>query len=153
MVMPILITLHLLAAVIWVGGMFFAYQCLRPVAAIQLEPPQRLPLWRGVFDRFFVWVWAAIVLLLVTGHTMIFQFGGMANVGMHVHLMLAGGYLMIALYMYVFFGPYKRLKQAVDAQIWPEGGKNLNKIRQVVAINLTLGIVTIVIAAAGRFGF
>jgi len=97
MIMPILITLHLLAAVVWVGGMFFAYVCLRPVAASLFEPPQRLPLWREVFNRFFVWVWAAIILLIGTGHSMIAQLGGMANVGLHVHLMLASGYLMIGL--------------------------------------------------------
>ena len=37
--MAIAIPLHLLAAVIWVGGMFFAYMALRPVAASLLEPP------------------------------------------------------------------------------------------------------------------
>ncbi|WP_343074980.1 hypothetical protein [sulfur-oxidizing endosymbiont of Gigantopelta aegis] len=46
-------TLHLLSAVIWVGGMFFAHMILRPSAVEQLEPPQRLPLWVAVFGRFF----------------------------------------------------------------------------------------------------
>ena len=54
---------HTLAAVVWVGGMFFAHQALRPAAAA-LDPPLRLPLWSRVFDRFFAWVIAAIVLLL-----------------------------------------------------------------------------------------
>ena len=47
------LAIHLLLALLWVGGMFFAYLVLRPVAATELEPPQRLPLWRGVFSRFF----------------------------------------------------------------------------------------------------
>ena len=151
--MAILITLHLLAAVIWVGGMFFAYQCLRPVAATQLKPPLRLPLWSDTFQRFFVWVWIAIVLLIGTGHSMIAQFGGMANVGLHVHLMLGSGYLMIGLFMHVYFVPYKRLKQATTEQDWPEAGRHLNQIRKIVAINLTLGILTIIVATAGRYAF
>lgn len=44
---------HVASVTVWVGGMLFAYQFLRPVAAQQLQPPQRLPLWAGVFDRFF----------------------------------------------------------------------------------------------------
>ena len=50
------VTFHLLAAAIWVGGMFFAYNALRPAAAQALEPPLRLELWVQVFRRFFVWV-------------------------------------------------------------------------------------------------
>ena len=52
--MPLLIALHLLAAVIWVGGMFFAYMVLRPSAGL-LEPAARLPLWQRVFGHFFPW--------------------------------------------------------------------------------------------------
>jgi len=51
----LLTLLHVLASVIWVGGMFFAHQCLRPAAIATLDPPQRLALWRAVFGRFFPW--------------------------------------------------------------------------------------------------
>ena len=70
------LTLHLLSAVIWVGGMFAAYMCLRPAAG-PLEPPQRLALWRGFFQKFFPWVWVSALLLLVTGYWMLVaHFGG-----------------------------------------------------------------------------
>ena len=62
---PLLLFLHVAAVTIWVGGMFFAYVCLRPVAAMQLEPPARLRLWRGVFGGFFPLVWASVVVILV----------------------------------------------------------------------------------------
>ncbi len=45
-------SLHTVAAVLWVGGIFLAYRVLRP-AAMALEPPQRLTLWADVFGRFF----------------------------------------------------------------------------------------------------
>ena len=146
------VLLHVIASVIWVGGMFFAYMVLRPVAAGQLEPPQRLPLWAGVFGRFFPWVWASIVVILASGFWIIFAvFGGMANVGMHVHLMLTLGILMMLIFLHVFFAPYGRLKRAVAAQDWPAGGKALAQIRMLVGINTLIGIVTIAIGAGGRY--
>lgn len=38
----LLYSLHVLAAVIWVGGMFFAWMVLRPAAVSQLQAPERL---------------------------------------------------------------------------------------------------------------
>ena len=141
--MRIALTLHLLSAVIWVGGMFLAYVCLRPVAASLLEPPQRLPLWDQVFERFFPWVWAAVILLPVTGFWMIFQMGGFDAVGMYVHVMLGLGIVMILIFLHVFFGPYRRLKAAVVTQDFPGAGRRLAQIRILVATNLTLGLIII----------
>lgn len=150
--MSIAITLHILAAAIWVGGMFFAYIVLRPVAAQQLEPPQRLPLWAQVFSKFFPWVWLFILLLLVTGYWMIFSFfGGMAAVGLHIHLMHGLGWIMVLLFMHLYFAPFKRLKNAVNESDWPTAGKYLNQMRVLVGINLVLGLVVIAIAAGGRY--
>lgn len=150
--MMIALALHLLAAVIWVGGMFFAYLCLRPAAAALLEPPQRLTLWNQVFARFFCWVWVAVVALPLTGYWMIFAgFGGMANVGWSIHVMQGIGLVMIAIYLLLYFGPYSALDLAVANQRWPEAGAALNRIRQLVLTNLALGIITVAVAGAGRW--
>jgi uncharacterized membrane protein len=149
--MAIAISLHILAACIWVGGMFFAYVCLRPVAASTLEPEQRLTLWRGTFQSFFKWVGLSILLLIVSGHFMIGMFGGMKGVGVHVHIMLLLGYIMFAIFGHVFFAPFKRLKAAVDNQDWEAGAAQLNTIRKMVGINLVIGLVTIIVGSAGRF--
>jgi len=150
--MSLAILLHILAAVIWVGGMFFAYMVLRPIAATLLEPPVRLNLWSQIFQRFFPWVWASIVVLLVTGFWMIFSvLGGMSAIGIHIHLMLTLGLVMIILFVYVFFIPYKKLNQAVMSNNWELAAKALNKIRQLIAINLSLGLIVTSIAAAGRW--
>ncbi len=150
--MALALTLHILSAVIWVGGMFFAYVALRPAAAQLLEPPLRLQLWRQVFARFFIWVTIAVVLLLVTGLWMIFGgYGGMGNARPYIHVMLLLGLIMMAIYGHVFFAPYKRLIRAVEAENWPEGGNQLAMIRKLIAANLTLGLLVVVIAAAGRF--
>lgn len=146
------IVLHILSAVLWVGGMFFAHQVLRPVAVQQFEPPQRLKLWTQVFRRFFPWVWVCIALLLLSGYWMVFRlFGGMSGIGLHIHIMQALGWLMILLFMHLYFAPFRRLKEAVITEQWPEAGKRLNQIRLIVGINLVLGLVVIAIAAGGRY--
>jgi len=148
----IALPLHLLASIIWIGGMFFAYMALRPVAATLLEPPQRLPLWSQVFARFFPWVWIAIIVLPVTGLWMVYSvYGGFSQTGLYVHLMAGIGTLMILLYLHMFFSPYRRLNQALTTNQLPEAGKRLAQIRLIIAINLTLGLLVTVIASAGRF--
>ena len=150
--MSLAIALHVLSAAIWVGGMFFAYSCLRPVAAELLDPPQRLPLWVHVFGKFFPYVWIAIIALPLTGYWMMFSlFGGMANAPLSIHLMNGLGTLMILIFLHVFFAPYRRLKQAVTEQNWPAGGKSLAQIRILIAINMSLGLLVILFASAGRF--
>ncbi len=152
--MALAITLHLLAAVIWIGGMFFAYMALRPVAGNLLEPPVRLALWSGVFKRFFPWVWLSIIVLLSSGFWMIFaELGGMANAGIHVHIMLGLGILMMLLFMHVYFGPFRRLQHAVIESNWETGGVKLNQIRVLVKTNLILGLLVIIIATTGRYWF
>lgn len=151
--MSFAIILHLLSAVIWVGGMFFAYMALRPVAANLLEPQQRLPLWQGVFGKFFPWVWLAIITLLISGYWMVFKvYGGFGNLPLYINLMQGLGILMVLLFMHVFFAPYRRMKQFISAGDLPAAGTKLAQIRLIIAINLTLGLVVVAIASGGRYG-
>jgi uncharacterized membrane protein len=145
------LALHVLGAVVWVGGMFAAYMCLRPAAG-PLDPPARLKLWRAFFAKFLPWVWVAILLLLASGYWMVFMtFGGMRGLGLHIHLMQGLGWVMIALFVWLFHGPWLKLKRAVDASDWPVAGSNLNRIRQIIAVNLPLGLLVVVIGASGRY--
>src|SRR5680860_480349 len=150
--MSVLVSMHALAAVIWVGGMFFAFLVLRPAAAGLLDVPMRVMLWRYVFRRFFPWVWAAIVVLLASGYGMIFSLpGGMGNAGWHVHVMQALGITMMLLFLHLFFAPYRRLIKAVDDSYFETASRSLNQIRVIIGINLGLGLVVVVVATAGRY--
>lgn len=152
MLLSLLSLLHVLAAVAWVGGMLFAHTCLRPSAALVLEPPQRLSLWVQVFKRFFPLVWGAVLILPITGYSLIFSvWGSFALTPLYVHIMNATGILMIAIYVYLYYVPFKHLKQAVEEKTWPDGGAALVKIRLLVTINLFLGIFVVVVASGGRF--
>ena len=142
--------LHVIGVVIWVGGMFFAYMTLRPAAAALLEPPQRLPLWQATLSRFFTWVWIAVALIIVSSAWMLVALGGMKSVGVYVHVMLAIGVVMMAIFAHVFFAPYRRLTRAVQAKDWPAGGAALGQIRKLVGLNLILGLVTVAVAILGR---
>ena len=147
---PLLLFLHLGSVVVWVGGMFFAYVCLRPVAAAQLEPPTRLALWAGVFGRFFPWVWLAIAILLASGLAMLLMIG-MKAAPLYMHVMLLTGLAMMAIFAHVYFAPYTRLRRGVAASDWAGAAAALNQIRQLVGINLSLGLITIAVAKLGLY--
>jgi uncharacterized membrane protein len=149
--MALLIALHVLAAVVWVGGMFFAYMVLRHSAG-PLEAEARLTLWYRVFRRFFPWVWASIVVLLASGYGMIFlYFGGFAGASLYIHVMQAIGIVMVLLFLHLFFVPWRRFADAVESKHFTEAAERLSQIRSIVAVNLVLGLLTIVVGASGRF--
>lgn len=149
--MTLAIALHILASTIWVGGMFFAYMVLRPVAATQFEPPVRLTLWSEVFKRFFPWVMVCIVTLFISGLWMISLLGGMSAVGMHIHIMLLIGVVMMLIFLHIYFNPFKNLKFNVIEKDWPAAGLALNQIRQLISVNLWLGLIVVAIGSGGRF--
>lgn len=141
--MPALMKLlHVLAAIAWLGGISFMLFALRPAAAELLTPPQRLPLMAQTLQRFFVLVWASIVILLLTGLAMLLAVG-MKNAPAGWHAMLGIGLVMFALFGHVYFGPFRRLKQAVSAADWPEGGRRIGQIATLARIILGLGTVAI----------
>ena len=133
---------HVLCAVVWVGGMFFAYLVLRPSLSV-LEPAQRMALHGQVFRRFFLIVWHAMPLLILTGLVMIFTvFGGMAGVSWNVNVMMLLGLVMAGIFIALFFGPYRAFRAA-------PGPASLDAIRKLIGINLVLGLLTAAIAVLG----
>ena len=152
--LAIALTLHALAAVVWVGGMAFAYIFLRPAAGAVLETPFRLELWRAVFARFFPVVWGLVVILLATGYYMTLgPFGGFAVAGTHIHVMHGLALLMTALFAHVFFAPWKRFRRACNRAEQQTAATELNKIRWLLALNLLLGLVVVVVATGGRYAY
>jgi len=146
-----LLLVHIICAVIWVGGMVFAHFMLRP-ASLAFDPPVRLPLWRRVFERFFPTVWVLIVLLLATGFGMMFMaFGGFAGSALYIQIMMGIGIVMMLVYAHLYFVPWQRMRRALDAGDFPKAGAAMNQIRQIVTINMVLGLFVVAIAATGRY--
>ena len=147
----LLLAAHILAAVFWVGGMAFAYTILRPASGA-IEPPVRLTLWRDVFSRFLPWVGLAIVALLASGYGMMFlSFGGFHRAPLFVHVMQGTGIVLMLLYLHLYFAPWRRMQKAASAAQWPVAGQQLGTIRKLVAINLVLGVITVLVGSTGRY--
>jgi uncharacterized membrane protein len=145
-----LLFVHLIGVVLWVGGVFVLHFAVRPAAASQLAPPQRLPLLANVLGRFFFWVSIAIVAILASGVGLILGAGGFANAHASVHLMFVLGLVMMVIFMVIRLVPFPRLQRTVAASDWPAAAKELDQIRKLVVTNLVLGVVTTAVATLGR---
>lgn len=150
MILAIALTLHLLAVVVWVGGMFFTHMILRPIAAELLEPPLRFALLLKVLARFFFWVWIAVILLWLTGLWIIWDYGGLSPVDIHIHTMLLLGAIMTLLFVYLFFLPWPQFQHATAERNLTQAAHYLNLIRRIVATNLLLGLTIILVVRIGR---
>jgi len=143
--------LHVLAIIVWIGGMVFSHFFLRP-AALQLPLPQRVPLMHGALDRFFAAVLVSIVIVLATGLWMIgrvaketVQAGLSFNMPLDWTIMAVLGIVMMAVFGHIRFALFKRLSRAVAAQDWPAGAAALAAIRTWVGVNLALGVLIIAV--------
>ncbi|MDP3137477.1 MAG: CopD family protein [Burkholderiaceae bacterium] len=134
--------LHLAGAIVWLGGMTFMLVALRPAAHALLQPPQRLPLIAAAVSRFFVAVWLSVVALLFTGLAMLLAVG-MKGAPLGWHLMLGIGMLMFLVFGHIYFGPWRRVKLAVAACDWPEGGRRMGQVTLLVKLNFVLGWVAV----------
>ncbi len=144
---------HLLAAIVWIGGMAFAHFFLRPAAARSLEPPARVALMQAVLQRFFGAVAVAAAAMLATGLWMIgrtargvAQAGGSFAMPLSWTLMATLGLAMIAIFGHIRFALYPRLRAATAQRDWPAGAAALASIRTWVGVNLALGTATVAVA-------
>lgn len=130
--------LHLAAAMVWLGGMAFMLFALRPSLSLMESPAQRLPLLAAVLRRFFMLVWAAIALLLLSGFYMLGHAGAQAApVGWHT---MAGiGTLMTLIFGHLYFALYRPLLRAIATADWPQAGRRANLIARLVMLNFVLG--------------
>ena len=155
MAYALLNTVHLLAVVVWLGGMFFAHFCLRP-AAMSLPPAQRVPLMATALGRFFQAVAVSIGLIVASGGWMLWrvatttkQTGAPFNMPLEWLVMAVLGVVMMLVFGHIRLVLYRRLQRAVAAQDWPAGGDALVAIRGWVAINLTVGAVIVLVVMMG----
>jgi uncharacterized membrane protein len=145
-------TLHVLAIVVWVGGMAFSHFFLRPALDV-LQPPQRVALMQAVLARFFGAVLVAVVVTLITGLWMIgrvakqaVQGGGSFAMPPSWTVMAVLGVLMMLIFGHIRFVLYKRLREAVTALDTARGAAQLLSIRRWVGVNLLLGVAVIAVA-------
>jgi len=141
--------LHQLATIIWVGGMFLAHMALRPAAKASVKVPDRLLLMRGVFARFFPWVWVSILLLWGSG-LWVFLVAFKAKAPLHVHVMMGIAAIMTLVFVYIYAFPYRKLKVAIEYENWSWAAAKLALIRRLILVNLVLGLITALAGSSGR---
>ena len=143
--------LHLVAVVVWIGGMVFAHFCLRPAALATLAPPQRLPLMSAALGRFFALVGVSLVVLWGSGVARFAQLavsGGRAP--MSWSLMAAIAAVMTVVFVVIALRLHPRMRSALAAGQLPGAAAALDRIRRLVVLNLALGALTIAVATLGR---
>ncbi|MDE2516756.1 MAG: CopD family protein [Rhodospirillales bacterium] len=138
----LLVALHLICAVLWIGGMGFALLVLRPSLAV-LAPAERGLLHNQVFRRFFLLIWHAMPLLILSGVAlMVLRFGPGAPAPWPVNAMAAIGIVMAILFAVIFFGPWKRFRQTTDRA---RASAMIERIRVLVTVNFVLGLIALIL--------
>ena len=151
--MPVIaITLHVIAVIIWIGGMFLGVMAVRPTLA-ELDPALRTRIFAGIVGRFLPWVWAAVVTILGSGFYMVFTSfdGGLSGTPWFVRLMMGLGIFMMMLVGHVSFAPYKRLRRAIAAKDDALAAKAMKQMGLVMTVNLGLGLIVILAAMMGAY--
>ena len=142
--------LHLIAAIVWLGGMTFMLFALRPAALATLEAEPRARLMVAVMHRFFIFVVVAVVLLFATG-TNLYTTGfravkaatGSGRVPLGWNVMLVLGLLMFVIFGHIYFAGFRKFKRAVAAQTWPQAAAAAAQIHTLVVVNFGLGWLSI----------
>lgn len=144
-------TVHIIAIITWIGGMYFAHFFLRP-ALTPLEPPQRLKLMHAVLGRFFSAVLIASLATVGSGIWMIgrtaklvSQTGGNFAMPWTWTVMASLGILMLLIFFYIRFRLFKSFEADFLKGSWPDAGSHLASIRQWVNINMVIGTLIILI--------
>lgn len=149
--MAVGLAIHLLAATVWIGGLFFIVLILRP-SARPLEAPVQLPLWTRTLARFLAWGWIGSIVLLASGFAMAFAgFGGLARAPVHVRAMMAIGIVAGAAYAYLTLGPWRRFRRAAALSDWAAAEKSLGPVFLLSGVTLALAIAAAVAGASGRY--
>lgn len=138
--------IHLIAAIVWMGGMTFMLFALRPAALLILEPQPRARLMGAVWQRFFPLVLVAIAALFITGsnlYTTMFRAAklasGVGSVPLGWNVMLVLGVVMMLIFGHIYFAGFKKYKRAVAAGEWPVAAKAAGLIHKMVIANFVLG--------------
>lgn len=147
----LMLVLHLLGSVVWVGGMVFAVLVFRPVVS-QLDPPSRLQLHRAAFKKFFLLVWHAMPITLASGFWLLFgHYGGFRSVPWTIHAMLLLGLVMAGVFLAIVFGPWAAMRRALDSGDLAGAAAAGARIRLLVNVNLVLGLVTVALGGLLRY--
>jgi len=149
--MTFVLPIHVLATIIWLGGLFLLSVVFAP-SARRLDQAPALFMWHNVLSRFFILAWICMALILVTGIALVFlAFGGFSGVPIIHRVNSAIGIPAIILYGYLYFVPWRRFRRAMWNNDLNAAEKSLGQARLLMAIIVSLGLVASVVSVAARY--
>lgn len=138
--------LHLVAAIVWLGGMTFMLLAMRPAVQALMEGPARAQLMLRIWQRFFIAVWVSVALLLFSGSKMYAEVfraareaSGTGSVPLGWQVMALLGVAMMLVFGHIFFAGFRRFKRAVAAAQWPLAAQAAAQIHKLMVLNFVLG--------------
>ncbi len=138
--------LHLIAGIVWMGGMTFMLFALRPAAIASIEAQPRAVLMGQVWRRFYAWVLVAIAVLFATGthlYTSTFRAARMAtgqgSVPLGWNVMLVLGLAMMLVFGHIYFAGFKKYKRAIAGADWALAAKAGALMHTMTLLNFALG--------------
>jgi uncharacterized membrane protein len=151
--------LHLLATVVWIGGMAFNVWVLRP-SLTSVDPSRRIKLGSAVLNRFIYLAWACIATLISTGIFIARPRGG-AIYGFVMtakHMTVLAMVLIVAVISFVLFPKSRAFVSKINAETRetpslssteppPELRKVQGQMVLLVKLNLTLGVLVLLFTA------
>jgi putative copper export protein len=149
-----IVWLHILAAVIWVGGMLFLSLIAVPILRRVESPLVRMELFREMARRFRGVVWACIGILVLTGVGNVIYYGDPTPGSPYqkvLHIKLGLVVLLVGLGVLHDFVVGPRAVRALSRDGLPPTGADLFMVTLAPWIgrfNLLLGIVILLLAAA-----
>jgi len=144
--------IHLLAAMIWVGGSIFIKIVLEPYAKV-MDPPEAAKLNSTIGKKFSMVAWISILLLLITGYIktpegMYFETSSEAGIALAIKHVLVLIVVVVGLLIGLVAVP--RMRKAAPAKgAAPSGDfiKAQQQIRRLSVVTTILGVGIIVCAA------
>lgn len=142
---PVLYWLHVLAAVIWIGGMVFNILVVRPSMAV-IDASQRIKLAVAMLKRFIRLVLASIGLLAITGILMALpKFSLTTAYGITLLFKITIVGVMISIVIFIRYSLLPKLEFLI-VQSSPDVSKTIGRIVALVKINLAFGVFVLLLS-------
>jgi uncharacterized membrane protein len=147
--MTILYPIHIVAIIVWLGGLFLLVAALGPTKD---SHDASVAAREAVLSRYMPWGGASLLTIIATGIIIVrLRFGGFDGVPtLHRWNMLIG-IPAIVVYGYAQLVAYRACHRAADRGDWPAVTTHLRRVRALAAAVLTLGLASSVVSAAARF--
>ena len=148
----LVLAIHILAVIIWLGGLFFLVVVLGP-SAKSLDAAAAPSFWHRTLSHSLAWGWVSLVAIVGTGVALVFLvFGGYGGHVPNIHRVnMAIGIPAIALYGYTSLMPWRQFGHAARSNDRVVAAKKLHQVRTLLATILVLALSAAFMSALGRY--